>query len=104
MSKNKLTILLISVFLVPPGCTAVKPCATHGKCSSVDRTAGKPEAPPGFLVAAPDRGFVGNEKVREAFSALAATPQRGIALTLTRNYPPLLSKRDPPAVRKRSAQ
>ena len=74
MLKHKLTILLISVFLALTGCAAAKPCTTtHGTCSGQDQAAREPGAPPGFLVAAPDRGFVGNEKVREAFSALAAS-------------------------------
>jgi sirohydrochlorin ferrochelatase len=71
--RYKLGLLFFYIVVTLTGCAAVEPCTTHGTCSGQDRAAGEPEAAPGFLVAAPDRGFVGNEKVREAFSALAAS-------------------------------
>lgn len=72
-SRYKLGFLIFYMVITLTGCATVEPCATHGTCGGQNPAAGKPEAPPGFLVAAPDRGFVGNEKVREAFSALAAS-------------------------------
>jgi sirohydrochlorin ferrochelatase len=59
--------LRVFAFLFP-SVTLLAPAGTAAPAPSQDRLA----ADPGFLVVAPDRGFLGNEETRDAFEAFAA--------------------------------